>query len=53
MSNFGDGAPARCSMDQKRWLERVFFSLTKSPFLKGLSGPFTASNVTQASAISD
>ena len=36
MSRFGDGGPARCSMDPKRLLERVFFSLLKSPFLRGV-----------------
>ena len=35
MSRFGDVDPARCSMGQKRSLERVVFSL-KSPFLRGV-----------------
>ena len=50
MSRFGDGGRARCSMGPKRSLERVFFSL-KSPCLRGVSGTFLSSNITQVAVI--
>ena len=50
MSRFGDGGHDRCSMCLKRLLDRVFFSL-KSPFLRGVSGTFMASNVTKVAVI--
>ena len=50
-STFGDGSYDRYSMDPKKSLERVFFSL-KSPFCWGLSSMCLASNVTHVAAIS-
>ena len=51
MSRFGEESHARCSLGPKPSLERVSFSL-KSPYLRGLSVTFLASNVTNVAGIS-
>ena len=48
---FGDSGHGKCAMGPKQSLEGVLFGL-KSPCLRGLSGTFFSSNVTQVAVIS-
>ena len=48
---FGDRGHGKCAMGPKQSLKGVLFGL-KSPCLRGLSGTFLSSNVTQVAVIS-